>query len=238
MKLDLLAFGAHPDDVELGAGGTIAKEVALGRKVGIVDLTRGELGTRGSAIIRDNESAVSAALLGVDVRMNMEFRDGFFSDDTAHQLALIPTIRFLRPDVVICNATSDRHPDHGKAARLVSKACFLSGLNRIPSQWEGVAQDAWRPRVVYHYIQDRFLKPDIVVDITDFMEVKMKSVMAFRTQFYDPDSAEPETPISGKAFLEFLYARALDFGRPAGYHYAEGFQVERFPGVRSVLDLD
>jgi len=237
MKLDVLAFGAHPDDVELGAGGTIAKEVASGRKVGIVDLTRGELGTRGSAEIRDAEAAASAALLGVELRMNMEFKDGFFSDDAAHQLALIPVIRYLKPEIVMCNAISDRHPDHGKAARLVSKACFLAGLPRIPSQWDGVEQEAWRPAAVYHYIQDRYLKPDFVVDISDFAELKMKSVLAFRTQFYNPDSHEPETPISGKAFLEFLHARAIDLGRPAGFHYAEGFQVERYPGVSSFFQL-
>jgi bacillithiol biosynthesis deacetylase BshB1 len=237
MKLDLLAFGAHPDDVELGAGGSIAREVANGRKVGIVDLTRGELGTRGSADIRDAESAASASLLGVELRMNMEFKDGFFSDDASHQLALIPVIRYLKPDVVICNSNSDRHPDHGKAARLVSKACFLAGLPRIPSQWDGEEQLAWRPSAVYHYIQDRYLKPDFVIDISDFIELKMKSVLAFRTQFFDPDSIEPETPISGKAFLEFLHARAIDFGRPAGFHYAEGFQVERYPGVDTFFHL-
>lgn len=237
MKIDLLAFGAHPDDVELAAGGTIAREVAEGRKVGIIDLTRGELGTRGSADIRDMEAAGSAEILGVEFRMNLSFKDGFFMNDAAHQLALIPYIRHFQPELVICNAISDRHPDHGKAAQLVSTACFLSGLTRIPSVWEGKAQEAWRPRAVYHYIQDRYIKPDIVVDVSEFMERKMSAVLAFKTQFFDPESGEPETPISSKEFLDFLYARALDFGRPAGAHYGEGFVVERYPAVESLFHL-
>lgn len=237
MKIDILAFGAHPDDVELGAGGTIAKEISEGKTVGMIDLTRGELGTRGSAEERDEEAAHSASLLGVEFRLNLSFRDGFFTNDAAHQLALIPYIRHFQPELVLCNAVSDRHPDHGKAAQLVSTACFLAGLQRISSRWEGSEQDAWRPKAVYHYIQDRYLKPDVVVDISDFMEKKMNAVLAFKTQFYDPESEAPETPISSKEFLEFLYARAIDFGRPTGSEYGEGFVVERYPGVKTLFDL-
>ena len=237
MKIDILAFGAHPDDVELGAGGTIAKEISEGRSVGIIDLTRGELGTRGSAEERDEEAARSAALLGVEFRLNLSFRDGFFMNDAAHQLALIPYIRHFQPDMVLCNAINDRHPDHGKAAQLVSTACFLAGLQRITSRWEGGEQEAWRPKAVYHYIQDRYIKPDIVVDISGYMETKMNAVLAFKTQFYDPESEAPETPISSKDFLDFLYARAIDFGRPTGVEYGEGFVVERYPGVKTLFDL-
>lgn len=237
MKIDILAFGAHPDDVELGAGGTISKEIHEGRSVGIIDLTRGELGTRGSADTRDEEAADSARLLGVEFRLNLSFRDGFFMNDAAHQLALIPYIRHFQPDMVLCNAVSDRHPDHGKAAQLVSTACFLSGLQRISSRWEGRDQEAWRPKAVYHYIQDRYMKPDVVVDISGFMEKKMNAVLAFKTQFYDPESEAPETPISSKEFLDFLYARAIDFGRPMGAEYGEGFVVERYPGVKTLFDL-
>lgn len=237
MKLDILAFGAHPDDIELGAGGVLIKEVALGRKVGIIDLTRGELGTRGSADERDDEAAKAAAVLGVEFRANMGFRDGFFSNDETHQLALIPYIRRFRPDIVICNAISDRHTDHGKGGDLVSTACFLSGLARIPSQWEQEPQAAWRPKAVYRYIQDRYVKPDFVVDITSFFDRKMEAVRAFKTQFYNPDSAEPETPISSQLFIDFLAARAITLGRPAGFRYAEGFTVERSIGLASLLDL-
>ncbi len=237
MKIDLLAIGAHPDDVELGAGGTIAMEVARGRKVGIIDLTRGELGTRGSAELRDKESAESAEILGVEFRTNMCFRDGFFLNDESHQLALVSYIRYFRPELIICNAVSDRHPDHGKGAALVSQACFLSGLAKIITQWEGVEQELWRPKAVYHYIQDRHIKPDIVVDISGFMDIKMKAVLAFSSQFYNPDSSEPQTAISSKEFIDFLYARAVEFGRPVQAKFGEGFTVERYPGVESLFNL-
>jgi len=237
MKLDLLAIGAHPDDVELGAGGTIAREVAAGRKVGIIDLTRGELGTRGTAEDREREAADAAGILGVEFRTNLCFRDGFFLNDETHQLVLIEQIRQYRPDIVIFNAVSDRHTDHGKGASLVSIACFLSGLRKISTRCGGKEQEAWRPRAVYHFIQDRYIKPDFVVDVTDFMERKMEAVKAFRTQFYDPESREPQTPISSQEFLDFLIARATDMGRPAGFRYAEGFTVERTPGLSSLVDL-
>ena len=237
MKIDLLAIGAHPDDVELGAGGTIAKEVALGRKVGILDLTRGELGTRGSADERDMESAKSAEILGVEFRTNLAFKDGFFANDEAHQMAILPFIRYYRPEIIICNAMSDRHPDHGKAAELVSVASFLSGLQKIETFWEEEKQAPWRPKAVYHFIQDRYRKPDIIVDITPYMEKKMESVMAFKTQFFNPESNEPVTAISSKEFLEFLYARSIEYGRPIGVHYGEGFNVERIPGINSLFEL-
>lgn len=237
MKIDLLAFGAHPDDIELGAGGTILKEISKGKKVGIIDLTRGELGTRGTADDRDREAADSAGILGVEFRANMCFRDGFFVNDEAHQMALVSYIRNYRPEMVICNAIDDRHPDHKKGGDLVSIACFLSGLHRIETYWDDVKQEAWRPKVVYRYVQDRYQSPDFVVDISDFMETKMLAVLAFKTQFYNPSSSEPDTAISSKEFLEFLYGRAIEFGRQAGFKYAEGFNVERYPGVDSLFDL-
>ncbi|MBL7923609.1 MAG: bacillithiol biosynthesis deacetylase BshB1 [Bacteroidia bacterium] len=237
MKIDLLAIGAHPDDIELGAGGTVIKEVMKGRKVGLLDLTRGELGTRGSAELRDQEAALSAEIMGVEFRTNLGYRDGFFTNDEFHQLELIRYIRYYCPEIIICNAISDRHIDHGKGSHLVSTSCFLSGLSRIETEWEGTIQKAWRPRAVYHYIQDRYIKPDFVIDISQQMELKMKAVLAFKSQFYNPESNEPETAISSKSFLEFLYGRAIEMGRPAGFHYAEGFTVERFPGTDSLFSL-
>jgi bacillithiol biosynthesis deacetylase BshB1 len=203
MKIDLLAFGAHPDDIELGAGGTILKEISKGKKVGIIDLTRGELGTRGTADDRDREAADSAGILGVEFRANMCFKDGFFVNDEPHQMALVSYIRKYRPEMVICNAIDDRHPDHKKGGDLVSIACFLSGLHRIETYWDDVKQEAWRPKVVYRYVQDRYQSPDFVVDISEFMETKMLAVLAFKTQFYNPSSSEPDTAISSKEFWNF-----------------------------------
>ncbi len=237
MKVDILAFGAHPDDIELGAGGTILAEIAIGRKVGIIDLTRGELGTRGSADDRDREAAHAAAVLGVDFRVNMGFRDGFFKNDEEHQMALIPYIRYFKPEIIICNAVSDRHTDHGKAGDLVAVSSFLSGLSRISTRWDGTEQDAWRPKAVYRYIQDRYIEPDFVYDISAQFTKKMEAVLAFKTQFYNPESSEPATPISSMEFLEFLKARAVSFGRPAGFIYAEGFNVERTIGVNDLFHL-
>lgn len=239
MKLDILVFGAHPDDAELGAGATIAKEVSLGKKVGIVDLTRGELGTRGTAEIRDREAAKSAEILGVSVRENLEFSDGFFVNDKEHQLRIIQSIRKYRPEIVFCNAIDDRHIDHGKGAKLVSDACFLSGLLKIDTRTEGGDdwQEPWRPKMVYHYIQWKNLVPDIVVDVSGFIEVKTKSILAYASQFYDPNSDEPETPISSKNFIDSVNYRARDLGRLIGTEYAEGFTVERHPAVNSIFDL-
>jgi bacillithiol biosynthesis deacetylase BshB1 len=237
MKLDILAFGAHPDDVELGCSGTIAKEVALGKKVGIIDLTRGELGTRGSVEIRNAESAKASEILGVIVRENLDMRDGFFVNDEAHQLKVIQAIRKFQPDIVLCNAIADRHIDHGKGSKLVSDACFLSGLIQIKTELNGEAQQAWRPKVVYHYIQWQTIEPDFAVDITGYMDKKMESVLAYGSQFYDPNSKEPVTPITSKNFLNSVIYRAQDLGRLVGVEYAEGFTVERYLTVNSLGDL-
>ncbi len=237
MKLDILAFGAHPDDVELGCSGTIAKEISLGKKVGIVDLTRGELGTRGSVEIRNAESAQASVLLGVSVRENLDMRDGFFVNDEAHQMKIIEMIRKYQPETVLCNAIDDRHIDHGKGSKLVSDACFLSGLRQIETQFDGQKQDAWRPKLVYHYIQWKNIEPDFVVDISDFMEVKMQSILAYSSQFYNPNTNEPESPISSKNFLDSVRYRAQDLGRIIGKDFAEGFTVERYLAVNSLSDL-
>ena len=237
MKLDILVFGAHPDDVELSCGATIAKEISLGKKVGIVDLTRGELGTRGTAEIRDKEAADAAKILGVDIRENLRFRDGFFVNDETHQLEVIKMIRKYRPDIVICNAIDDRHIDHGKGSKLVSDACFLSGLMKIETQVDGIAQEAWRPKQVYHYIQWKNLVPDFVVDVTGFIDKKVDSLMAYKSQFYDPNSSEPVTPIATKNFKESILYRAADLGRLIGTEYAEGFTAERYVAVSSLGNL-
>jgi len=239
MKLDILVFGAHPDDVELSAGATIAKEVSRGKIVGIIDLTRGELGTRGSAEIRDREAAASAKILGVSIRENMEFADGFFTNDREHQLALIKMIRKYQPEIVLCNALEDRHIDHAKGGSLVSDACFLSGLVKIDTQMEGddVWQDPWRPKQVYHYIQWKNLKPDFVVDVSGFMEKKLEAISAYASQFYDPKSKAPNTPISSENFRQSIEYRAKDLGRLVGVDYAEGFNAERHVAVRSLDDL-
>ena len=237
MKLDILAFGAHPDDVELGCSGTIAKEVSLGKKVGIIDLTRGELGTRGSVEIRNSESAKASEILGVVVRENLDMRDGFFVNDEAHQLKVIEMIRKYQPEIVLCNAITDRHIDHGKGSKLVSDACFLSGLRQIKTELNGEAQEAWRPKVVYHYIQWQNIEPDFVVDISEFMDKKMDSVLAYGSQFYDPNSKEPVSPITSKNFLDSVKYRAQDLGRLVGVDYAEGFTTERYLAVNSLGDL-
>lgn len=237
MKLDILAFGAHPDDVELGCSGTLAKEISLGKKVGIVDLTRGELGTRGSAEIRDKEAAKAAKILGIAVRENLNMRDGFFVNDETHQMEIIKMIRKYRPEIVICNAFDDRHIDHPKGSKLVSDACFLSGLRRIETELDNAEQEAWRPKIVYHYIQWKSLEPDFVVDISDFIDVKMKSILAYDSQFYNPKTKEPETPIATKNFLDSVKYRAQDLGRIIGVDYAEGFTVERYLAVNSLSDL-
>ncbi|MCR5861909.1 bacillithiol biosynthesis deacetylase BshB1 [Flavobacterium sp. J372] len=237
MKLDILVFGAHPDDAELSCGATIAKEISLGKKVGIIDLTRGELGTRGSAELRDKEAADAAKILGVQVRENLRFRDGFFINDEAHQLEIIKMIRKYQPEIVICNAVDDRHIDHGKGSKLVSDACFLSGLIRIETQLDNQPQQAWRPKLVYHYIQWKNLVPDFVVDVTGFMDVKVQSLMAYSSQFYDPESKEPPTPIATKNFKDSILYRAADLGRLINTDYAEGFTVERYVAVSRITDL-
>ncbi|SFS31599.1 bacillithiol biosynthesis deacetylase BshB1 [Lutibacter maritimus] len=237
MKLDILAIGAHPDDVELGCSATIAKEISLGKKVGILDLTRGELGTRGSAEIRDVESKKAAEILGITVRENLGFDDGFFENNKKHQLEIIKIIRKYQPDIVLCNAFDDRHIDHPKGSKLVSDACFLSGLIKIETELNDKKQNVWRPKQVYHYIQWKNVTPDFVVDVTGFIDIKMNAVKAYSSQFYDPNSKEPTSPISSKNFLDSVYYRAQDLGRIVGVEFAEGFNTERYVAVKNLDNL-
>lgn len=237
MKLDILAFAAHPDDVELAASGTILAHLALGKKIGIIDLTRGELGTRGSAELRDEEARRSSEILGIHARENLRMRDGFFVNDEAHQRKIIEMIRKYQPEIVLANAEFDRHIDHGRAAQLVHDACFLSGLRKVETSHDGKLQDPWRPSAVYHFIQDYHTQPDLIVDITPYFETKMRSVRAFSSQFYNPESTEPESPISSKDFLEFLESRSREFGRVIGVTYGEAFTVKRTIGTRDLTKL-
>lgn len=237
MKLDILAIGAHPDDVELGCGATIAKEIANGKKVGILDLTRGELGTRGSAEIRDVEAANAAKILGVSVRENIALADGFFVNDRESQLKIIEIIRKYQPEMVLCNAITDRHIDHGKGSKLASDACFLSGLKKIETIVDGKPQEKWRPKTVYHYIQWQNIEPDVVVDVTGFIDKKCEAVFAYTSQFHDPNNKEGDTPISSKTFKDSINYRARDLGRLIGTEYGEGFTVERYAAVNSLFDL-
>ncbi|HYG15124.1 MAG TPA: bacillithiol biosynthesis deacetylase BshB1 [Bacteroidia bacterium] len=237
MKLDILAFGAHPDDVEISCSGTLLKHISMGKTAGVVDLTRGELGTRGTPEGRLEEAAASAKILGLSVRENLGMRDGFFKNDEEHQLKVIAMIRKYRPDVVFCNSLHDRHTDHGRAGQLVQDASYLSGLKMIETLDNNSLQEPWRPKIVLRYIQDQFIVPDIVVDITGFMEGKIASIKAFKTQFYDESSTEPQTPISVPYFFDMMYGRAMDMGRYAGVQHAEGFNCMRPAGVRDVTEL-
>ncbi|WP_128546727.1 bacillithiol biosynthesis deacetylase BshB1 [Larkinella soli] len=238
MKLDILVIAVHPDDAELGCSGTILSHIAQGKKVGIVDLTRGELGTRGTPEIRVEEAEAAGQILGLSARENLGFRDGFFRNDEEHQTALIPAIRRYRPELVITNAVTDRHPDHGRASALVVDACFYAGLRRIETtDTDGSRQEAWRPKVIYHFIQDRYIRPDLIVDITGFWPRKKESILAYRSQFFDPENSEPASYISSPEFLEFIEARAEEYGHMIGVKYGEGFTVERTVGVRSLFDL-
>ncbi|NVJ88393.1 MAG: bacillithiol biosynthesis deacetylase BshB1 [Flavobacteriaceae bacterium] len=237
MKVDILAFGAHPDDVELGAGATIAKAVKEGKTVAVVDLTQGELGTRGSVEIRQKESAAANKILGISFRENLDLADGFFKNDRESQLKVIKAIRKYQPKIVLCNAIDDRHIDHGKGSKLVSDSCFLSGLKRIETEDENGPQQQWRPQVVYHYIQWKNIDPDFVVDVSDTIEQKMESIKAYASQIYNPNTKEPNTPISSKNFLDSVHYRAKDLGRLIGVEAAEGFTTERFVAVKSLDDL-
>jgi N-acetylglucosamine malate deacetylase 1 len=237
MKLDILVFSAHPDDAELGCGGTIAKHVSLGYKVGVVDLTGGELGTRGTAQTRDQEAKDSAKILGLSVRENLNLRDGFFKNDEEHQLKLIQAIRKYQPEIVLANAVHDRHPDHGKGAALAFDSCFLSGLIKIETHEGGKVQQAWRPKHLYHYIQSQLIVPDFVVDISLHWQIKMDSIKAFKSQFFDPASSEPETFISKPSFLTFLEARAKEFGHSINVEFAEGFTTANRIGVDDLFRL-
>ena len=234
---DILAFAAHPDDVELACSGTLMKHISEGKIVGVIDLTEGELGSRGSVALRYEEAAEASKIMGLSFRENLKMRDAFFEINEENKLKIVTAIRTYRPKIVLANAVEDRHPDHGRAAQLVSEACFLAGLRKLETIVNGQLQEAFRPEVVYHYIQDRYIKPDFVIDVTPFMERKMKAVEAYKSQFYDPNSTEPQTPISGKDFLDFLKSRGNEFGRPIGVSYAEGFTTERLPGVNSLFDL-
>jgi bacillithiol biosynthesis deacetylase BshB1 len=237
MKLDLLIFAAHPDDAELGCSGTILKYIAAGKKVGIVDLTRGELGTRGTAETRDAETAESNRILGLHVRENLEMRDGFFRNDEEHQLKIIQMIRKYTPEIVFSNALHDRHPDHGKAGDLVNDALFLAGLPKIRTQIDGVQQDAFRPRLLFQYLQDRYIEPDIIVDVTEFWDKKMECIRAFKTQFFNPDSDEKETYISTPSFLKVVEARSRNLGKAIGAEHAEGFTSRKLLGIDNLFDL-
>ena len=239
MKLDILVIAAHPDDAELGAGGTIFNATKQGKKVGILDLTRGELGTRGTPEIRAEEAEASRKVLGVAIRDNVGLPDGFLENSREYQMRILPFIRKYQPEIVLANAVSDRHPDHGKGAKLISDACFLSGLQAIESEDEnGNVQQAWRPKTVYNFVQDRYIHPDFVVDISDSWEKKMEAIRAFKSQFHGTQvGEEPQTPISTPEFIYFLEGRAREYGRSIGVAFGEAFTTERPVGVKGVFDI-
>ena len=238
MKVDILATGVHPDDVELCASGTILKHLDLGYTVAICDLTQGELGTRGSGPLRLQEAEKAKQILGISHRENLGMADGFFQHNEENIKKIAKVIRKYKPEIVLANAVTDRHPDHGRASKLISDACFYAGLVKIETRDdEGLIQSAWRPKAVYHYIQDRNLKADFVVDITQYLDKKIESIMAYSSQFFDPESKEPETPISSKAFIDYMKAKNRAYGRDIGAEYAEAFTVERNMGVKNLFDL-
>lgn len=237
MKLDILVFAAHPDDAELACSGTLLKYKAEGKKVGIIDLTRGELGTRGTAETRDEEAKAATAILGLDLRENLRMRDGFFSNDEAHQLQIIRKIRQYQPEIMMINALHDRHPDHGKAGALLNDATFLAGLPKIVTNINGEKQASWRPRILLQYIQDAYIKPDILIDVSDFWEIKMEAIRAFKTQFYNPDLNEQETYISSPEFVKVIEARAREFGKAIGATFAEGYTSRKLLGVDDLFNL-
>ena len=237
MKLDILAFAAHPDDVELSASGTLMRYLAEGKKVGIIDLTEGELGTRGTVETRYEEAADASEIMGLSARENLRMPDGFFEDNAENKRLIIEQIRKYQPEIVLANSISDRHPDHGRAGKLVEDACFLAGLRKIETSLEGQEQLPHRPRLVAHYIQDFYLEPSFVIDVTPFVERKIEVIKAFKTQFYDPNSPEPSTPISGEEFFDFIKGRMLNMGRPAGMKYAEGFIISRVFGVKDLFEV-
>lgn len=233
IKVDVLAIGAHPDDVELGCGGTLAKLISEGKKVAIVDLTQGELGTRGTNFTRAEEAAEASKILGISARENLKMKDGFIQNSEEYQMKIVTMIRKYQPEIVLSNAIDDRHPDHAKASKLVSDACFLSGLVKIETVLEGNNQQPWRPKHIFNYIQWKNITPDFVIDITDFMQKKIDACLAYKTQFYDPNSTEPITPIATKDFLESLTYRAQDLGRLSGVDFAEGFTTEKLIALKN-----
>ncbi len=236
-KLDILAIGVHPDDIELGCGATILKQIGLGYKVGLLDLTQGELGTRGSAALRLEESEAARAYANAEVRVNLGMADGFFQNTPENKMKIIEVIRRFQPDVVLANAIHDRHPDHGNACKMTYEACFLSGLMKIETTYNNQPQDKWRPRKILNYIQDYDMKPDIVVDVSDYMDQKIELVLKYKSQFYDPNSTEASTPISSPEFIDKLKGRAIDHGRRIGVKYGEGFTCRDFVGVADVMDV-
>jgi N-acetylglucosamine malate deacetylase 1 len=238
LKLDILVLPVHPDDAELGCAGTILKHIAEGKKVGIADLTRGELGTRGTAEIRDQEAAASAKILGLSVRENVGIPDGFFQNTAEYQLKVVEAIRKYQPEIIITNAYHDRHPDHGRANELVEASAFLSGLRKIETYFNGELQQPWRPKLVLHFIQDNYIKPDILVDVTEHWDKKIDSILAFGSQFYNPEwQDEPQTYISSPDFIQIIEARAREFGKSIQVKYAEGFTSRKILGVDSLFDL-
>jgi bacillithiol biosynthesis deacetylase BshB1 len=237
LKTDVLVFAAHPDDGELSCSGTVASLIAQGKKVVMVDLTQGEMGTRGTIESRKEEAAASSEILGITERIQLFQEDTLFGTSREYQIPLIQTIRRFKPEIVLCNAREDRHPDHGRSAKLEEDACFFSGLSKIETSWEDETQKPWRPRLVLHYIQDRFLKPDLVVDISPYWEIKLASIRAFKTQFFDPDSSEPETYISNPAFMKFVESRAREMGHLIGVEFGEGFTSKRPPGLKDIMQL-
>ncbi len=237
MKLDILVFAAHPDDAELGCGGAIISHVEAGKKVGVVDMTKGEMGTRGTPEIRLQEANDAGKIMGLSIRENLGLADAFFENNKQNQLALVEKIRLYKPDIVLANAVSDRHPDHGKASLLATKACFLAGLKKLETTVKGEFQQAWRPKAVYHYIQSNYIEPDFIVDVSDSWEKKMEAIGAFKSQFYDPNNTEPETFISSKQFMQLVESRAIEYGKSINVKYAEGFTVERNIGVNDFFDL-
>ena len=237
MKVDILAIGVHPDDIELGCGGTIAHHMKLGKSVAFVDLTQGELGSRGSAKLRLEEAEKAKNYFGIEHRENLGMADGFFQHTKENIIKIVEVVRKYKPEIVLANALSDRHPDHGRAAKLIADACFTSGLRMVETTRDGKSQTHWRPKAVYHYIQDHNLKPDLVIDISDSIDEKMEAIMCFSSQFYDPESKEPKTPISGKDFLDFVKAKAASYGRHIGVEYGEGFNVTRDVGANNLFDL-
>ncbi len=237
LKLDILVLASHPDDAELGCGGTIAKHIALGNRVGVIDFTRGELGTRGTVQTRDAEALQSSKILGLSIRENLNFRDGFFQNDEAHQIEVARVIRKYQPEIVLANAVYDRHPDHGKGAGLSFDSCFIAGLAKVETSDAGTKQLPWRPKALYHFIQSQYIQPDFIVDISEHWEKKMDAIRAFKTQFYDPQSKEPETYISNPLFMNLLESRAQEFGHAIGVKFGEGFTVRRSIGVDNLFSL-
>ncbi|MEM9832086.1 MAG: bacillithiol biosynthesis deacetylase BshB1 [Bacteroidota bacterium] len=236
-KIDILVISAHPDDAELGCGATIAKHVAQGKTVGIVDLTQGELGTRGTVEIRAKEAEEGRKILGASFRENLGMADGFFANDQAHQLKVIQSIRSYQPEIVLTNAVSDRHPDHGRGAQLVRDSCFHSGLIRIKTEQNGKVQDAWRPKKVYHFMQSNYIQPDFVVDASDYWNVKMEAMRAFRSQFDGGDGDDPQTFLTTPIFMDFIEARGKELGHAIGAAYGEGFTVNQQIGINNLWDL-